>query len=213
MGTTLLKIGVPVMGIAGSSTIGYGVYSHISNNSNREKTLRDLLTKTNLISDSQSKSWEAIFEDLKAEDTELIHALSSINSSISKSSTNVQAAPVLNQWCNTALNKKSGVPDQEKLLSQIKKWCVIQPLTVSEKLKNIGLNMISGSWNDKYDSLKDSIFSEIKSKVNDFTEKTDKTKGGQALQKWCEEKVGMGTHEEGASQIFKNVKDRCTSAQ
>ncbi|AEG73233.1 hypothetical protein MHF_0978 [Mycoplasma haemofelis Ohio2] len=210
MNPALLKFGVPAMGVAGSSAVGYGIYSHISK---QEKTLRDLLHGVPLIVDSQSKSWEAVFEDLKAEDSDLILSLSSIDSTISKTSTNIQAAPILNKWCNTSLNKKVGVSNREKLLSQIKKWCVIQPATVSEKLKSQGLNMISGSWNTKYDSLKDSIFEEIKDKVSDFTQKTDSDKGGKALQAWCEEKAKVGTHTEGASQVFRNVKDRCTSAQ
>ncbi|AEG73200.1 hypothetical protein HF1_08640 [Mycoplasma haemofelis str. Langford 1] len=207
MSSTLLKFGLPAMGAVGSAGIGYGVYSHTSK---QNRTLRDLVEGVSLISDSRSKNWETIFEDLKNSDEDLVQVLSSINPKISKTSKNVEAAPILNGWCEKTLNLKEGVANQSDLLSKIKKWCVVQPLTISDKLKDKNLSVISSGWEDKYEKLKESIFDEIKSKGESFTSKDDKTKGGTALQKWCTESIGKGTHEEDASKLFTKVKDRCT---
>ncbi|AEG73148.1 hypothetical protein MHF_0890 [Mycoplasma haemofelis Ohio2] len=209
MNPNLLKFGLPTIGAAGAGSVGYGVYSHISN---KDGTLRDWISEVSLIEDPQSKNWETVFEDLKAEDTELISALSSINSSITKTSKNVDAAPVLREWCNTTLNKKDTVANKADLLLKIKKWCVSQPLTLSEKLQNENKSLLSSGWDTQYGKLKDSIFEDIKDKGENFNSKDDTTKGGQALQKWCQENVEKGTHEEGAAELFKKVRDRCTSS-
>ncbi|AEW45562.1 hypothetical protein MHC_03510 [Mycoplasma haemocanis str. Illinois] len=209
MSSTLLKFGLPLVGVVGSASIGYGIYSHTSK---QDKTLRNLVTNTSLISDSSSKNWETIFEELKNSDEDLIRALNTIDPKISKTSRNVEAAPILSRWCENTLNLKEGVANQSDLLEKIKKWCIVQPMTISDKLKNKNLNVISSGWDGQYEKLKDSIFDEIKEKGESFTNKDDKEKGGKALQSWCTESIGKGTHEEDASKLFEKVKTRCTGS-
>nr|WP_052663333.1 hypothetical protein [Mycoplasma haemofelis] len=202
MSSLMTKFAAGAIGSSAVAGSGYGLYKM----HDKGETLKSLLASTPLA--SSIDSYKTTFEFTKKTDTELIAMLKGKKSSVSDSSSNEDAAPLIEEWCKENIDKKVGIPDQDEILRKIKKWCVAQPSTIEGMLKK---PILSTGWNDKYEGMKDQVFNDIKSTEFTDSHKEQKDKGGPALQKWCEAQVKSETHKAGASELFKKVETRCTN--